>query len=72
MRQHYFYGCPVSEKLLYTSFLLLMATGHLMALMYLYTSHKGHDGKPGFSIEDIIDNCYGIEVVHEKLSHSPV
>ena len=59
MRQRRFYDCPLSEKLLYTAFLLLMATGYLMALVYLYTSHEGHDGKPGVSIEDIVDTYYG-------------
>jgi len=59
MRQRCFCDCAMSEKLLYTSFLILMGTGYLMALMYLYTSHKGHDGKPGLSITDIADNYYG-------------
>jgi len=36
-----------------------MGTGYLMALVYLYTSHEGHDGKPGLSIEDIVDTYYG-------------
>ncbi|MAZ04976.1 hypothetical protein [Marinobacter sp. SS8-8] len=54
-----FYDCPVSEKLLYTSFLLLIGIGYLMALTYLYTSHEGHDGEPGLSMQDIVDNYYG-------------
>lgn len=54
-----FYDCGLSEKLLYTAFLLLMGTGYLMAMVYLYTSHEGHDGKPGVSIQDIVDNYYG-------------
>ncbi|MCO6411224.1 MAG: elongation factor-1 alpha [Thiogranum sp.] len=54
-----FYDCPLSETLLYTAFLLLMSIGYLMALVYLYTSHEGHDGKPGLSIEDIVDTYYG-------------
>lgn len=59
MAQRRFRDCSLSEKLLYTAFLLLMATGYLMALVYLYTSHKGHDGKPGLSLEDIVYNYYG-------------
>lgn len=59
MGQRRFYDCPLSEKLLYTAFLLLMAIGYLMALVYLYTSHEGHDRKPGLSIEDIVDTYYG-------------
>jgi len=59
MRQRHFHDCGLSEKLLYTAFLLLMGTGYLMALVYLYTSHEGHDDKPGVSIEDIAENYYG-------------
>ncbi len=54
-----FYDCGLSEKLLYTAFLLLMGTGYLMALVYLYTTHEGHDGKPGVSMQDIVDTYYG-------------
>ena len=59
MRERRFYDCTQSEKLLYTGFLLLMGSGYLMALVFLYTSHEGHDGKPGVSIEDVVDNYYG-------------
>lgn len=51
--------CRVSEKALYTAFLLTIGLGYLMAMVYLYTSHEGHDGRPGVSIEDIADNYYG-------------
>lgn len=51
--------CNFSEKVLYSSFLLLMGFGYLMGLAYLYTSHQNHDGKPGVSIEDIATNYYG-------------
>lgn len=50
---------PLAERLLYTAFLLLMGVGYLMALVYLYTSHAGHDKQPGLSIEDIVDTYYG-------------
>lgn len=30
-----------------------------MALTYLYTSHEGHDSKPGLSMEDIVGTYYG-------------
>lgn len=58
-RPRRFPDCEFSEKLLYSAFLLLMGIGYLMALVYLYTSHEGHDGKPGLSIEDIVDTYYG-------------
>lgn len=59
MRQRHFYDCTLSEKLLYTSFLLLMGISYIMALVYMYTSHQGHDGKQGLSINDIAENYYG-------------
>lgn len=59
MRQRHLSDCPLSEKLLYTAFLLLMGIGYLMALVYLYTSHQWHDGKPGLSVEDIAETYYG-------------
>ena len=51
--------CDLSERLLYTSFLLLMGVGYLMALAYLYTSFESVDGKPGLSVEDIAEDYYG-------------
>ncbi len=54
-----FYDCTMSEKLLYTAFLLIIGLGYLMAMVFLYTTHNGHDGKPGLSIEDIVDTYYG-------------
>ena len=59
MNGKYLHDIDSSEKALYTAFLLLMLFGYLMALIYLYTSHQGHDNKPGVSIEDIADNYYG-------------
>lgn len=54
-----FYDCTLSEKALYTSFLCIVALGYLMAMTYLYTSHEGHDGRSGLSIQDIADTYYG-------------
>ncbi len=50
---------PISERLLYTAFLLLMGVGYLMALTYLYLTHQGLDGKPGLSVADIARGYYG-------------
>jgi len=58
-RPRRFYDCTLNEKLLYTSFLLLMGIAYLMALVYLYTSFEGIDGQPGLSAEDIAENYYG-------------
>ncbi len=54
-----FIDCSLAEKLLFTCYLLLTGLAYLMAMYYLYTSHQGHDGKPGISIEDIVDTYYG-------------
>lgn len=59
MKHRHFYDCSLSEKLLYTAFLLLMGLGYLMAVVYLYTSHEGHDNKSGLSITDVAENYYG-------------
>jgi len=54
-----FYDRTVSEKLLYTCFLLLVGLGYMMATAYLYVSHEMNDGKPGLSISDVADSYYG-------------
>lgn len=36
-----------------------MGIGYLMALIYLYTSHEGHDGTPGLSVQDVVETYYG-------------
>jgi len=59
MAKRRFYDCNLSEKILYTSFLILMGIGYLMAVTYLYISHQGHDGEPGLSIHDVAETYYG-------------
>ncbi len=59
MRKRSLINFEFSEKLLYTSFLLLMGIGYLMAIAFLYTSHQGHDGKPGLSVSDVAETYYG-------------
>lgn len=54
-----FYDCTVSEKLLHTSFLLLVGVGYLMAISFLYVVSVSKDGKPGLSVEDIAASYYG-------------
>ena len=54
-----FYDCTVSEKLLHTSFLLLIGVGYLMAISFLYVVSVNKDGKPGISVEDIAASYYG-------------
>jgi hypothetical protein len=48
-----------SEKILNTVFLLTIGLGYLMALINMYYTHQGRDGKPGLSIEDIVIMYHG-------------
>jgi hypothetical protein len=59
MSIHRFYTKTISEKLLYTSFLLLIGLGYLMAISYLYVTHENNDKKPGLSVEDVAYSYYG-------------
>ncbi|MDO8313182.1 MAG: elongation factor-1 alpha [Sideroxyarcus sp.] len=59
MKAKRFYDCTLSEKLLYTSFLLLVGLGYLMAMGYLYVSHEMNDKKPGLSVSDVANSYYG-------------
>ncbi|MDD2914624.1 MAG: hypothetical protein PHP70_04825 [Gallionella sp.] len=54
-----FYNCTLSEKFLYTSFLLLVGLGYLMAISYLYVTHVNNDKQPGLSVEDVANSYYG-------------
>lgn len=54
-----FYDRTISEKLLYTSFLLLVGLGYLMAISYLYVTHEMNDSKPGLSVTDVANSYYG-------------
>lgn len=54
-----FYDRTISEKLLYTSFLLLVGLGYLMATSYLFVTHEMNDGKPGLSVADVANSYYG-------------
>jgi hypothetical protein len=59
MSIHRYYTLTLSEKLLYTSVLLLIGLGYLMATAYLYVTHEGLDGKSGLSVTDVADSYYG-------------
>jgi len=43
----------VSEKILNTMFLITIGVGYVFALLNLYYTDQGRDGKPGLSIRDI-------------------
>lgn len=54
-----FSDISTSEKILNTVFLLTIGLGYLMALVNMYYTHQGRDGKPGITIEDIVIQYHG-------------
>ncbi len=50
----HFQELPSSTRVLFTAALLVLSTGYLFALLYLYESHSGRDGKPGLSVNDVV------------------
>jgi hypothetical protein len=44
---------PLSMRTLYTGTLMVLGIGYLFAMIHIYNSHAGRDGKPGLSVEDI-------------------
>ncbi len=61
MPQRYarFSDISMSERILNTAFLLTIGIGYLMALINLYYTDQGRDGKPGLSIDDITIQFHG-------------
>ena len=58
---HYrrFSDASVSEKLLDSMFLLMIGVAYFFALLHMYYSHEGRDGKPGLSVQDIVIAYHG-------------
>lgn len=54
-----FSDISTSERILNTVFLLTIGLGYLMALINMYYSHQGRDGKPGLSLQDIVIMYHG-------------
>jgi hypothetical protein len=56
LHRHYlhFSELPTSVRVLYTSALLILGIGYLFALIYIYHSNAGRDGKPGLSYDDVV------------------
>ena len=44
---------PLSMRTLFTGTLLVLGIGYLFAMIHIYNSHAGRDGKPGISVEDV-------------------
>lgn len=54
-----FYDISVSERILNTVFLLTIGLAYIMALINMYYTHQGRDGKPGLSMNDIVIMYHG-------------
>ena len=54
-----FSDASTSEKILDTMFLITIGVGYLFALLNLYYTHEGRDGKPGLSVKDVTLAYYG-------------
>ncbi|WP_026601866.1 hypothetical protein [Methylomonas sp. 11b] len=58
-RYRRFADISTSERILNTVFLLTIGLAYIMALINMYYTHQGRDGKPGLSIEDIVIMYHG-------------
>jgi hypothetical protein len=45
---------PMGVRVLYTSTLIVLGTGYLFAMIYIFESHAGRDGNPALSVNDLI------------------
>jgi hypothetical protein len=45
---------PLSLQSLFTATLLVLGLGYIFALLHIYNSHAGRDGRPGISVDDMV------------------
>jgi hypothetical protein len=45
---------PPALNVLYTMALLVLGTGYIFAMIQIYVTHAGLDGKPGIDVQDIV------------------
>jgi hypothetical protein len=57
----HFSALPMSTRLVYTMTLLVLGIGYLFAMLQVFYSHAGLDGKPGLSAADIRIAYHGSE-----------
>jgi hypothetical protein len=61
-----FIVCPVSERILYSAFLMVIGIAYLVALANMYFTYENLDGSAGFTIEDVIVKYHGSDQ-HSRL-----
>ncbi len=54
-----FQDISISEKILYSLFLMTIGIGYLFALSHMYYTHQMRDGQAGLSMQDIVIAYYG-------------
>ncbi|MEQ1636448.1 MAG: hypothetical protein ABL903_07130 [Methylococcales bacterium] len=54
-----FEDISISEKLLYSLFLMTIGIGYLFALTHMLYTHQMRDGEPGISVQDVMIAYYG-------------
>ena len=50
----HFLQLPMGMRLLYTATLLVLGTGYLFAMIYIFESHAGRDGNAMLSVNDLV------------------
>ncbi len=56
IRRHFvhFSHLTITARMLYTGVLCVLGAGYLAAMVFVFISHAGRDGKPGLSEQDIV------------------
>jgi len=50
----HFQMLPIGMRVLFSGTLIVLGTGYLFAMIYIFESHAGRDGDPGLSVDDLI------------------
>ena len=50
----HFSALPLGLKTLFTSTMIVLGTGYMFAMIYIFESHAGRDGNPMLSVNDLI------------------
>jgi len=50
----HFSQMTIASKMFYTGVFCVLGVGYLAAMLYVFMSHAGRDGKPGLSAQDIV------------------
>ncbi|HID81970.1 MAG TPA: hypothetical protein EYH06_01480 [Chromatiales bacterium] len=58
---HHFLALPLSLRMVYTMTLVVLGLGYLFAMIHIFSSHAGRDGKASLSVQDIMIAYSGSE-----------